>query len=60
MDVLKLYRGEVVIHQNPEDIDLDGWLEEGELTELPEVPITKVEERVETEVETSEIREAAI
>ena len=25
-----------------------------------EVPITKVEERVETEVETSEIREAAI
>ena len=32
-----LYRGEDVIRQNPDDIDPDLWLEEGELMELPEV-----------------------
>ena len=32
LDVLKLYQ--VVIRQNPEDIDPDRWLDEGELTEL--------------------------
>ena len=35
---LKLYRGEDVIRQNPEDLDPDRWLDEGELTELPEIP----------------------
>ena len=38
LDVLKLYRGEDVVCQNPEDVDLDQWLDEGELTELPVVP----------------------
>ena len=33
LDVLKFYRGEDVICQNPEDIDPDQWLDEGELTE---------------------------
>ena len=46
LDVLKLYRGEDVIRQNPEDIDPDPWLAEGELTELREVPRTEAEERV--------------
>ena len=36
LDVLKLYCGEDMIHQNPEDIDLDQWLDKGELTELLE------------------------
>ena len=48
LDVLKLYWGEDVIRQNPEDLDLDRWLDEGELTELPETP------REETEVGTRE------
>ena len=34
---MKLYWGEDLILQNPEDIDLDQWLEEGELTELLEI-----------------------
>ena len=38
LDVLKLYCGEDVIRQNPDDIDPDQWLDEGELTELPEIP----------------------
>ena len=39
LDVLKLYRGKEVVCQNLEDIDPDRWLDEGELTELPEIPI---------------------
>ena len=46
--MLKLYRGEDVVCQNPEDLDLDRWLDEGELTELPDIP------REETEVGTRE------
>ena len=38
LDVLKLYQGEDVICQNPEDIDPERWLDEGELTELSEIP----------------------
>ena len=38
LDVLKLYLGEDVIQQDPEDIDLDQCLDKGELTELPEAP----------------------
>ena len=34
LDVLKLYRGEDIIRQNPEDIDPDQWLYKGELTEV--------------------------
>ena len=48
LEVLKLYWGEDIIRQNLEDLDLDRWLEEGELTELPEIP------RKEMEVETRE------
>ena len=39
LDVLKLYRGEDVVPQEPDDVDPDGWVEEGELTELPEIPV---------------------
>ena len=46
LDVLKLYGGEGVICQNPEDIDLDGWLDEGELTEIPKIPLEEVQKRV--------------
>ena len=46
IDVLKLYQGEDVIHQNPEDMDPDWWLDEGELTELLEIPVEEVEVRV--------------
>ena len=35
MDVLKLYRGKDVVRKEPEDIDPDRWLDEGELTKLP-------------------------
>ena len=38
LDMLKLYWGEDVVRQNPEDFDRDRWLDEGELTELPKVP----------------------
>ena len=30
LDMLKLYQGEDVIRQNPEDLDPDQWLDEGE------------------------------
>ena len=39
LDMLKLYHGEDVICQDPEDIDPDRWLGEGELTELLEAPL---------------------
>ena len=45
LDVLKLYRGEDVICQDPEDIDPDRWFDEGELTELPEAPLGEAEMR---------------
>ena len=38
LDVLKLYRGEDVVRQNPDDVDLDKYTEDGELMELPEIP----------------------
>ena len=43
LDVLKLYWGEEVIPQNPEDIDPYGWLDKGELMLLPEVPRERAE-----------------
>ena len=36
LDLLKLYRREDVVQQEPEDVDLDRWLDKGKLTELPE------------------------
>ena len=39
LDILKLYRGEEMICQNPEDIDQDQWLDKGELTEQQEIPL---------------------
>ena len=39
LDVLKLYRGEDVVRQEPDDVDPDGWIDEGELTELLEVSL---------------------
>ena len=39
LDVLKLYRGEDVVQQEPADVDPDGWVEEGELMELPEIHV---------------------
>ena len=41
LDVLKLYHGEDVVRKNL--IDPDRWLEEEELTDLPEVPRSEVE-----------------
>ena len=38
LDTLKLYRGEDVVRQNPEDLDSDRYVEDGELTELREIP----------------------
>ena len=35
LDVLKLYRGEEVVRQEQADVDLNRWVDEGELTELP-------------------------
>ena len=35
LDVLKLYRGEDVVRQEPDDVDPDRWIDEGELMELP-------------------------
>ena len=46
LDVLKLYWGEDVVCQNTEDVDPDRWLDEGELTEPPEIPIKDTEVRV--------------
>ena len=34
LDMLELYWGEDIVYQNPEDVDPDGWLDEGELMEL--------------------------
>ena len=50
LDVLKLYRGEDVVRQEPENVDPDGWVDKGELTELPEIPL-RGRERVYTETE---------
>ena len=43
MDVLKLYRGKDVVRKEPEDIDPDRWLDEGELTKLPGAPLRETE-----------------
>ena len=40
-------------HQNPEDIDPNQWLDEGELTELLDIPREEAEERVGNEAEDS-------
>ena len=40
--MLKLYRGEDVVRQEPADVDPDLWVDEGELTELPEIPVRDV------------------
>ena len=40
-----------MIRQNPKDIDPDQWLDEGQLTELPEIPVEEAEVWVESEVE---------
>ena len=39
LDVFKLYCGEDVVHQEPADVDPDLWMVEGELRELPEIPV---------------------
>ena len=39
LDVLKLFRGEDVVRQEPADIDPDRWVDEGELTELLEISV---------------------
>ena len=43
LDVLKLSRGEDVVRQNPEDIDPDRYADDGELTEIPEIPLVELE-----------------
>ena len=43
--MLKLYCGEDEICLDPEDIDLEQWLDIGELTELPEAPQGEAEMR---------------
>ena len=58
LDVLKLCRGEDVIHQNPKDMDPDWWLEEGKLTELPVIPIEEAVVRVGDQAEDSGALEA--
>ena len=45
LNMLKLYRGEDVIRQDPEDIDPDRWLDKSKLTELPEAPLGEAEMR---------------
>ena len=45
LDVLKLYQGEDLIFQDPEDIDPDRWLDKIEFTELPEAPLGEAERR---------------
>ena len=45
LDVLKLYLGEDVVCQEPADIDPDLWVDEGELTELPEIPVREIAPR---------------
>ena len=39
LDVLKLYRIEDVVRQEPKDVDPNGWVDKGELTELPEISL---------------------
>ena len=39
---MKLYPGEDVVHQAPAGIDPDLWTDEGELTELREIPVGDV------------------
>ena len=34
-----------MIHQDPENIDLDRWLDKGELTKVPEAPLGEAERR---------------
>ena len=41
--MLKLYHGEDIVRQNPEDIDLDRYADDGELMELPEIPLVELE-----------------
>ena len=53
LDVLKLYQGENVIHHNPKDLDSDRWLDEGELTKLPEIQIEEAKGRVRGQAEDS-------
>ena len=36
LDVFKLYRGEDMVQKEPEDLDPNGWVDKGELTELLE------------------------
>ena len=43
LDVLKLYRGEDIVCQNPEDVDPDQRLTKRELTKLPKVPREEAE-----------------
>ena len=40
-----------MILQNPEDLDSNQWLDEGELTELPQIPIEEAEARVGVQTE---------
>ena len=37
--MLKLYCGKDVVRQEPADMDPDRWTDEGELKELPEIPV---------------------
>ena len=37
--MLKLYRGEDVVRQEPVEVDPDLWTDEGELMELPDKPV---------------------
>ena len=43
LDTLKLYRGEDVVRQNPEDLDPDRYVDDRELTELLEIPLVELE-----------------
>ena len=45
LEVLKLYLGEDMICQDPEDRDPERWSDKGELMELPEAPLGEVEIR---------------
>ena len=46
-----------MILQNPEDLDSNQWLDEGELTELPQIPIEEAEMRVRGQAKDSEVPE---
>ena len=43
LDVVKLYHGEDVVRQNPEDVYPDRYADDGEFTELPEIPLGELE-----------------